>query len=112
MNTLDEYAFIMSTEEPHVMKYNDAMKSKGKNSWVKAVQDEHGRMIISGVWTAVDKETLKAANKFVITTWAIKKNLMEAIEQEFMPVDSNSRRNCIMIALLPHLQLLMIQQSE
>jgi hypothetical protein len=29
---IDKYAFIMSTEELHVMKYNDAMKSKDKEN--------------------------------------------------------------------------------
>jgi hypothetical protein len=62
----------MSTEELHVMKYNDAMKSKDKNNWVKAaVQGEHDRMINSGVQTAV--KTLKATDKVLTTTWAMKK---------------------------------------
>jgi hypothetical protein len=30
-------------------------------------------MIKSGVWTAVDKDTLKATNKVLTTTWAMKK---------------------------------------
>jgi hypothetical protein len=30
-------------------------------------------MINSGVWTAVDKETLKVTNKVLTTTWAMKK---------------------------------------
>jgi Reverse transcriptase (RNA-dependent DNA polymerase) len=70
---IDEYAFIMSTEELHVMKYNEAMKLKDKESWIKAVQEEHDRMIKSGVWTAVNKDTLKATNKVLTTTWAMKK---------------------------------------
>jgi Mn-containing catalase len=60
--TRDEYAFIMSTEELHVMKYNEAMQSRDKKEWIKAVKEEHERMVKSEVWTAVDKNTLKATD--------------------------------------------------
>jgi hypothetical protein len=70
---LDEYAFIMPMEELHVIKFNKAMKSKDKKNWVKAVQEEYDRMIKSGAWTAVDKDTLKATDKVLTTTWAMKK---------------------------------------
>jgi hypothetical protein len=62
-DSLDEYALIMSTEELHVMKCNKAMKSKDRKNWIKDVQEEHDRMVKSGVWTAVNKNTLKATDK-------------------------------------------------
>jgi Reverse transcriptase (RNA-dependent DNA polymerase) len=49
------------------------MKSKDKDNWVKAVQEEHDRMINSGGWTAVDKETLKVTDKVLNKAWAMKK---------------------------------------
>jgi hypothetical protein len=43
-------------------KYNEAMQSRDKKEWIKAVKEEHERMVKSEVWTAVDKNALKATD--------------------------------------------------
>jgi Reverse transcriptase (RNA-dependent DNA polymerase) len=59
--------------ELHVMKYKQAMNSKDKKSWVKAVDEEHGRMEKYKVFKAVKKSTLPKKAKVLSSTWAMKK---------------------------------------
>jgi Reverse transcriptase (RNA-dependent DNA polymerase) len=73
----DEFIKIGINKDKNIDKYAFTM-SRDKESWIKSVQEEHNRMIKSGVWTAVDKDTLKVTNKILTTTWAMKKKLNES----------------------------------
>ena len=61
------------TTELHVMKYKQAMKSVDKIDWIKAVDEEHKRMMDHQVWEAVPKGKIKKGGKVLTSTWAMKK---------------------------------------
>jgi Reverse transcriptase (RNA-dependent DNA polymerase) len=62
-----------NTQELHVMKYNEAMKTGDKEHWVKAVNEEHDRMVKYEVWKPVNRKDLPKGAKVLSTTWAMKK---------------------------------------
>jgi hypothetical protein len=64
---------FQDTHELHVMKYDQAMKSKDKQSWTNAVKDEHDRMAKHKMFKAVKKSTLPKQAKILTLTWAMKK---------------------------------------
>jgi hypothetical protein len=64
---------FQDTHELHVMKYDQAMNSKDKKSWVKAVDKEHGQMEKYKVFKAVKKSALPKKAKVLSSTWAMKK---------------------------------------
>jgi hypothetical protein len=55
------------------MKYEQAMNSKDKKSWVKAIDEEHGCMKKYKVFKTVKKSTLPKKAKVLSSTWAMKK---------------------------------------
>ena len=61
------------TEELKPMKYKEAMATKDKVQWQKAVDEEHKRMVKHKVWEAVLRKDLPQAEKIISTTWAMKK---------------------------------------
>jgi len=64
---------ISNTIELHVKNSKQAMASKGKDKWLKAIEEEHNRMTNHEVWTAVDRSMVSGNGKILTTTWAMKK---------------------------------------
>ena len=62
-----------NTNELHVMKYKEAMKTGDRKLWQKAVAEEHERMVKHDVFKAVKKKDLPPKAKVLTTTWAMKK---------------------------------------
>jgi hypothetical protein len=62
-----------NTQELHVMKDDEAMKTKDKKDWVKAVEEEHERMMKFKVFKPVKRSELPDGAKVLSTTWAMKK---------------------------------------
>jgi hypothetical protein len=62
-----------NTAELHVMKYNDAMKTKDADKWQVAVEEEHERMVENNVWNPVEKDEIPEGAKVLTSTWAMKK---------------------------------------
>jgi hypothetical protein len=44
-----------------------------KIKWIKAIDDEHKRMVHNNVWTAIDRNKVRPDGKILTTTWAMKK---------------------------------------
>lgn len=64
---------FVDTNELHVMKYKEAMATKDKDQWTKAVDEEHQRMKEHGVFQPVKQKDLKAGTKIISSTWSMKK---------------------------------------
>jgi hypothetical protein len=64
---------FVDTQELHVMKFNEAMQTRDKNKWLKAVAEEHNRMKKYEVFKAVKRSELPRNAKVLSTTWAMKK---------------------------------------
>ena len=64
---------FQDTNELHVMKYKEAMKTSNKDDWEAAVTEEHDRMKKHGVWTPVPRSSLPEGTKPLTSTWAMKK---------------------------------------
>jgi hypothetical protein len=62
-----------NTQELHVKKYNEAMKTPDKKKWQMAVDEEHERMNKYKVWKPVNKKDFRKGEKVLSTTWAMKK---------------------------------------
>jgi hypothetical protein len=67
-----------NTKELKVMRYKEAMATKDKDKWNKAVEEEHDRMIRtngkrSPVWVVVKRCDLPPGAKVMTTVWAMKK---------------------------------------
>lgn len=61
------------TNELRVMKYKEAMETDDVEAWLKAVEEEHDRMVKHGVFKAILKEDLPKHAKVLTSTWAMKK---------------------------------------
>jgi hypothetical protein len=61
------------TSELKPMKYRQAMMTKDKKRWEKAVEEEYERMSSHNVWQAVLRKDVPAAYKIITSTWAMKK---------------------------------------
>jgi hypothetical protein len=67
---------FQDTHELHVMKYDQAMKYKDKESWAAAVREEHDQMKKYKVFEAVvEKNKFPKQAKILTSTWAMKKKL-------------------------------------
>jgi Reverse transcriptase (RNA-dependent DNA polymerase) len=64
---------FQDTHELHVMKYDQAMITTDKKSWIKAMDEEHDRMEKYKVFKAVKKDSLPKKAKILSSTWAMKK---------------------------------------
>ena len=62
-----------NTAELIPMKYNEAMAGPDREGWIKAVEDEHNRMLHHKVWTPVKRSDVPRGTKIITTTWAMKK---------------------------------------
>ena len=62
-----------NTNELHVMKYDEAMATKDRIGWTKAVAKEHGRMKTAVVFKAVKRRKIPRNAKVLTSTWAMKK---------------------------------------
>jgi hypothetical protein len=61
---------FQDTHELHVMKYKQAMNTKDKKSWVKAVDKEHNRMEKYKVFKAVKKNSLPKKAKILCQSYS------------------------------------------
>ena len=61
------------TNELKVVNFKSAMNSESKTEWMKAIEDEHNRMLKHDVWTAVNKKDVPSRAKIIGTTWVMKK---------------------------------------
>ena len=59
------------TQELHVKTYDEAMRSKDRVGWTKAVEQEYQRMVSNGVFEEVSKE--KATSRPITSVWAMKR---------------------------------------
>ena len=59
------------TTELHVMKFKAAMKTKDREKWIKAVEDEYQRFVKAGVFKVLREKPSWA--KELTSTWAMKK---------------------------------------
>jgi hypothetical protein len=64
---------FVNTQELKVMKYKEALKTKDKESWIKAIEEEHERMMKHKVWIPVKKSDVPKGAKILSSTWAMKK---------------------------------------
>jgi hypothetical protein len=62
-----------NTQELYVMNYDEAMKTKDKKDWVRAVEEEHEQMMKLKVIKPVKRSELPDRAKVLSTTWAMKK---------------------------------------
>ena len=62
-----------STEELKPMKFREAMSTKSREGWIKAVDEEWKRFKQYDVFKPVLREDVPNGSKFVSTTWAMKK---------------------------------------
>ena len=62
-----------NTNELKVMKFNEAMQSKDKEQWLKAVDEEYERFNKYNVFKAVKRDEVPEGAKVISTTWAMKK---------------------------------------
>jgi hypothetical protein len=102
---------ITHTLELKVKNYSKAMSSDDKDKWIKAIDDEHKRMVHNEVWTAIDRKKVRPDGKILTTTWAIKKRLVEHRELKLMPEVMNKKRECIKMKPILRLRSQMTLQS-
>ena len=62
-----------NTQELKVEKFPEAMVSKDKEGWKKAVNTEHDKFTKYKVWEPVDQDQVPKDAKILTTTWAMKK---------------------------------------
>jgi hypothetical protein len=62
-----------NTEELIPMKYKEAMKTKDRDSWMKAIDEEYSKFKKYKVFRPVKIEDVPKGSKFLTTTWAMKK---------------------------------------
>lgn len=62
-----------STEELHVMKYDEAMETPDVDKWEKSVDEEHDRMEKNQVFEVTPRDEVPEGAKILTSTWAMKK---------------------------------------
>jgi hypothetical protein len=62
-----------NTQELHVMKYKEAMKTPDKPDWIKGVNEEHERFKKHKCFKAVPRAEVPKGSKILTSTWAMKK---------------------------------------
>eukprot|EP00957_Ditylum_brightwellii_P029359 2219313-Ditylum_brightwellii.AAC.1 len=62
---------FQNTRELKPMKHNEAM-AVDKAGWIKAVEEEHQRMVDNKVWRSMKLRELPKGTKVLTTTWACK----------------------------------------
>ena len=66
-----------NTKELRVMTYKETMRSKDKEKWLQAIDEEYQRMISKQVWEPIRREKVPDNAKILASTWAMKKSLIE-----------------------------------
>jgi hypothetical protein len=64
---------FMNTNELHTIKYEEAMASKDRLKWIKAVEEEHLNLMDHGVFEPTELCHVPAGARVLSTTWVIKK---------------------------------------
>jgi hypothetical protein len=64
---------FQSTAELKPMKFQEAMKTKDKEAWLKAVKEEHQRMLDHHVFKVVRRSQVPKWAKILSSTWSMKK---------------------------------------
>jgi Reverse transcriptase (RNA-dependent DNA polymerase) len=64
---------FVDTQELHVMKFNEAMQTRDKNKWLKAVAEDHDHMKKYELFKPVKQSKLPKNAKVLSTTWEMKK---------------------------------------
>ena len=64
---------FVDTTELHVLNYDQAMRGPDKEKWIKAVEEEHQRMVDNGVFIPTWEHELPEDTKIMSSTWAMKK---------------------------------------
>ena len=59
---------FLDTSELKPMKYKEAMSTKDKEQWIKAVDDKYNWMVSQSVWKAVNKKDVPSTAKILTTT--------------------------------------------
>jgi hypothetical protein len=62
-----------NTQELHVMKYKEAMRTPDKPKWVKGVNQEHERFKKHKCFKAVPRAEVPSGSKILTSAWAMKK---------------------------------------
>ena len=62
-----------NTQELHVMKYKEAMKTPDKPNWINEVNEEHERFKKHKCFKAVPRAEVPKGSKILTSTWAMKK---------------------------------------
>jgi hypothetical protein len=60
-----------NTNELHTVKYDDAMSSKDRPLWIKAVEEEFSNMTDHGVFEVAEKSKAPVNAKVLSTTWVM-----------------------------------------
>jgi hypothetical protein len=79
--TVPEYAMVgagvgggfVNTNELHVLNFNQAMKTNDRDEWMKAIEEEHQKMVDYNVWQVVQPGDVPPNSKILTSTWAMKK---------------------------------------
>jgi hypothetical protein len=64
---------FVNTNELHTIKYEEAMSTKERPSWIQAIEEEFDNMTDHGVFEPVEKSKIPAGAKVLSTTWVMKK---------------------------------------
>jgi hypothetical protein len=64
---------FINTEELHILKYSQAMKTPDKSKWLEAMENEHQRMIKHGVFEVMRSKDMEPGNKVIDMTCYMKK---------------------------------------
>jgi len=62
-----------NTNELRVMTYQEVMNTQERDKWIKAVEEEHDRMIKNKVWKPVDRDSVPKDANIIDSTWVMKK---------------------------------------
>ena len=65
-----------NTNELHVMKFDEAMKTHDASKWLKAVKKEHDKMQKFKVWEPIPESEMPKGANILTSTWAMKKSQM------------------------------------
>jgi hypothetical protein len=64
---------FQNTAELIPMKYHEAMASPDKEGWIKAISEEHDRMVSHKVFKEVPRSEVPKDATIITSTWACKK---------------------------------------
>jgi len=62
-----------NTSELRVLKYKEAINGSDREDWLKAIGEEHERMVKNNVFKTVKRKNVPKGSKIITSTWACKK---------------------------------------